>query len=641
MALLAASAGAERRAFGSLALEACGADGGYCGTVERPLDPLGTVPGTIPVYFEFYPHRDPGNAAGTLIATEGGPGYPATLSRAAYLALFAPLRADHDVLIMDNRGTGRSGAVDCEPLQRAPSLAVADIGRCGVELGARAPLYSTAYAADDLDAIADALGVGSRALYGDSYGTFFAQVYALRHPGRLTALVLDGAYPLHEAEPGWWPHYAPAVVNRFARACERDAGCAADGAGSLAHLAGALAELRRRPFAAHAPDYDGVTRRFTASAGAFATLLFGAAPALAQLRETDAAARAFVAGDRAPLLRLLAEAQAAVDSRDPSFDPRQFSAGLAAAVTCQDGAQVFDMRLPPAARRAERERVLAARRARVPDSYAPFTIDEYRQMPPDYAFIDECIDWPEPDARHPPGAATASDAAFPDVPVLVVSGELDAMTPLAEGEATARQFARATHLVVANGWHVNALAGGRSRCVPALVVAFLRRPGAGVGALESAAGCTAAAPPLRLAPPFVQSYRHAAPATALPGNRAAPAALLAAGALVATVGDLLPRLAANQSGRGLGLRGGRFTVAARAGDRLAAHLVALRWAADLAVSGTVRWDPAADAGEARLRFRARDGTSGRVALGWRGDGSAARLEGRAGGRALLAGTRAP
>src|SRR5579871_2326435 len=92
----------------------------YCGVLDRPLDPTGATPGKIAIHFEIYRHSGPGPASGTLVATEGGPGYPATLSREAYLALFEPLRRTRDVLIMDNRGTGKSGAIDCPVLQTAP-----------------------------------------------------------------------------------------------------------------------------------------------------------------------------------------------------------------------------------------------------------------------------------------------------------------------------------------------------------------------------------------------------------------------------------------------------------------------------------------------------------------------------------------
>ncbi len=143
---------------GTLLVQRCGKRAPWCGTLKRALDPRGVIPGRIPIYFEFYPHTAPGPTVGTLVGAEGGPGYPTTGSRDNYLALFGPLRADHDVLLMDYRGTGRSGALDCEPLQRAPTLTEADIGACGRSLGAAAALYSTALAADDLAALLDAAG---------------------------------------------------------------------------------------------------------------------------------------------------------------------------------------------------------------------------------------------------------------------------------------------------------------------------------------------------------------------------------------------------------------------------------------------------------------------------------------------------
>ena len=248
----------------------------------------------------------------------------------------------------------------------------------------------------------EALALGPIDLYGNSYGTFFAQVFAVRHPARLHSLVLDGAYPLEAPDLAWYPAYAPAVRSKLNLSCARSPWCATLPGSSVEHIAPALELLRRAPRRVRAFDADGVRHVFTADASALVTVLFGAAPAFATLREADAAARAYAAGDRLPLERLMAEAQAAVDSRDPRHDPALFSQGLAAAVTCQDMPQIFDMSLAPEARRAARERELARRRREAPDTYAPFTIDEYRAMRPDYAFIDECVGWPAPDADHPP-----------------------------------------------------------------------------------------------------------------------------------------------------------------------------------------------------------------------------------------------
>ncbi|MBV8497056.1 MAG: alpha/beta fold hydrolase, partial [Gammaproteobacteria bacterium] len=272
---------------GSLTLHRCG-PAPWCGTLERALDPS-SAGVRIPVYFEYYPHTSAGAATGTLVATEGGPGSPATESRDEYLALFAPLRASHDVLIMDNRGTGHSGVVDCKALQAAPKLTVEGIGECGRALGASARFYGTAFASDDLAALLEALQIPRVSLYGDSYGTFFAQVFALRHPAKLRALVLDGAYPLDD-DP-WYPNYAPAMRAKFNLACERAPECRALGGSSLEHIAPALALLRRAPFAAQVPYGEGRTAKFTADATALAIVMLGGSPAYATVRETDAAAR--------------------------------------------------------------------------------------------------------------------------------------------------------------------------------------------------------------------------------------------------------------------------------------------------------------------------------------------------------------
>ncbi len=253
---------------GSLTLRPCATPGAWCGNFTRPMDPLGAVPGQLPIYFEYYPHRTAGPALGTLVATEGGPGYPATQSRADYLALFGPLRTTRAVLIMDNRGTGQSGAVNCPELQTAPTLTLANVASCGRKLGRRAPLYSTALAADDLAALIDALAAGPVDLYGDSYGTFFAQVFALRHPGKLRTLVLDGAYPLGGKGYAWYPAYAPAMRDKFNLACERSPACSRIPGNSLQHIVPALRMLREQPFAAQARDLNGKLRQFSANATA-------------------------------------------------------------------------------------------------------------------------------------------------------------------------------------------------------------------------------------------------------------------------------------------------------------------------------------------------------------------------------------
>ncbi len=627
LALLAAqfAAAAERVAtltVGTITLHQCETPAPWCGTLARPLDPSGAVPGTIEIYFEFYPHFKPGRAAGTLVATEGGPGYPATESREEYLDLFRPLRTDRDVVLMDNRGTGRSGAVDCRPLQSDPVLTEANIGRCGSSLGSKAPLYSATLAADDLAAILDAIGAGRIDLYGDSYGTFFEQVFAVRHPDRLRSVILDGAYPLDGPEYAWYPNYAPAMRAKFNLSCERSAACRRLPGTSLEHIAPALEALRRKPAAATALDGDGRSRQFTADATKLAVVMFGSAPAYATVRETDAAARAFVAGDRAPLLRLMAETETGVDSRDESQAPAKFSEGLAAAVMCEDAPQIFDMSLDPAQRAAARDRVIAARKQTAPGSYAPFTIDEYRGMPLDYSFIDQCARWPAVDPKRLALRAKLRAAAYPDVPALVISGDLDNMTPVADGTLVAKRFARGRQIIVPNGFHVNALAHSRSACPAEIARHFIETLDPGE------MKCLQSIPAVRVLPLFALRAADLDPAGTRAGNQAGRASLQAVTAALFTVGDAIARIGSNSSGRAPGLRGGSVEITTGRSVKLTLHEV--QWTTDLRVSGSVAVPGRGGEGSGALVLKGSDAMSGELRIRW--------VEGAPESRAEVAGT---
>src|SRR5271167_1569326 len=95
--------------IGSLQLTRCAEPQIYCGRLARPLDPAGQA--QIEVFFEYVPARDPARPPeATLVAAEGGPGFPTTASAETYLGLFGPIMQHRDLVLMDYRGTGRSGA---------------------------------------------------------------------------------------------------------------------------------------------------------------------------------------------------------------------------------------------------------------------------------------------------------------------------------------------------------------------------------------------------------------------------------------------------------------------------------------------------------------------------------------------------
>jgi len=394
--------------------------------------------GPLQIGFEFYPHWNSSQAAtGTIVAVEGGPGYPSTGSRAGYLTLFAPLLESYDVLLVDNRGTGKSQALDCEPPQNDGNGNLNDIALCGASLGSTSDLYGTGLAADDLAAVLDSLAIGTINLYGDSYGSYFAQAFAGRHGDRLRALILDSTWPVVGESP-WYPEAAGAMRQAFDTTCQQNADCR-DLAGNLAgtsmdRIAALLAALEAHPIAGSAPDGNGHYITVHADGESLSYEAYSNASESVVYRELDAAARAYLGqGDRAPLLRLLAENGRASLSNCEDGAPSCYSAALFTAVSCTDYPQIYDMTSPPALRPSEALQSIQQEKLAEPGVYAPFTISEYRLMPLPSSVLDLCLPWPVPSTAHPPGQPVPPGTVFPNIPVLVVSGGLDSLTPALQG----------------------------------------------------------------------------------------------------------------------------------------------------------------------------------------------------------------
>ena len=95
--------------------------------------------------------------------------------------MLGPLLERRELVTVDMRGTGHSRAIDCPALQRAAGSDAHGVAQCARILGPSFVSYRTSAAADDLDAVREALGLERITIYGDSYGTFLAQSYAYRH----------------------------------------------------------------------------------------------------------------------------------------------------------------------------------------------------------------------------------------------------------------------------------------------------------------------------------------------------------------------------------------------------------------------------------------------------------------------------
>ena len=109
-----------------------------CGSVLVPLIRAAPDGGgrKLRIHFRVFPRTDRSKPAlEPIVTVEGGPGYPSIDSADSYLFMLGPLRRRHDMIVMDNRGTGRSGAVDCPRLQNLKGVYEREVGRCARKLG--------------------------------------------------------------------------------------------------------------------------------------------------------------------------------------------------------------------------------------------------------------------------------------------------------------------------------------------------------------------------------------------------------------------------------------------------------------------------------------------------------------------------
>src|SRR5215208_5519316 len=166
-------------------VDVCGPSARQCTRMALPLDRSGAVPGTVVLEVQRARATTPTAAPVFLLA--GGPGQSATRAyeRATIRKLLGREALRRDVVVIDQRGTGSSGALNCPTLQQAGSLSLADAAaRCAALLGPARPFFTTADSVADIEAVRIALGYDRIALLAVSYGTVVAEQYARAHPDR-------------------------------------------------------------------------------------------------------------------------------------------------------------------------------------------------------------------------------------------------------------------------------------------------------------------------------------------------------------------------------------------------------------------------------------------------------------------------
>lgn len=340
--------------------EPCPNDSAFtCVTMTVPLDHTNPDNSeTIDVVFAVLPAT--GESRGLFVTATGGPG-SAGIGLADYYSSYfdETVLENYDSVFFDQRGIGLSGGLDCpnaitayalssarpvSPEGEAETLAAAQTFAqdCQTEMGNPELLgyINTDQAVQDLEAFRQLAGDPMIWLYGESYGTQYAQTYAAAYPKNIGGLILDGVVDLTLEGPDFYVEQAQAfsdVITRTLEACNADAACAADfGTDAVAFYDDLAAELLSAPAAVEFPLADGTTE----------TRAYNVA-----MLETSAIVATYGRGGRADFLRLLAEAahgdllpllrdfylSAGVNSLtlEPVIDPTYFTS-MFYAVECGD-----------------------------------------------------------------------------------------------------------------------------------------------------------------------------------------------------------------------------------------------------------------------------------------------------------------
>ena len=369
-----------------------------------------------------------------LFFLAGGPGQGAAQMGRGVRELFRRTQTNRDIVLVDQRGTGESNPLDCKPaddslkaVAESDDAALDRLRSCLKTYDADPRLYTTSIAMDDLDAVRAYLGYSRINLYGGSYGTRAAIVYLRQHGDRVRAVILDGVAPTDMRLPLFMGRDAERALDKLLADCAADRRCAELYPNLHARTRALLERLQRDPSTVTLTHpRTGVAEAVTVDAAFVAAVVVSAlyspltsslVPELIKRAEAD---------DFQGLVALGLSGEGATDN---------MAVGMQLSVICAE----------------DYPRIQADDVARESSS----TIFGRYLMA---GRMKACEFWPRGEVPRDYYEPVASQ-----VPVLILSGDLDPVTPPAWGDAIAPHLPNARHIVVPGSGHGAVLTGCGAR----------------------------------------------------------------------------------------------------------------------------------------------------------------------------------
>lgn len=415
-----------------------------CGSLKVYEDPSTETGRQISLNIAVIPAISRNDQPDPLFFLSGGPGQSATETYLQLSRAFDRIHQKRDIVLLDQRGTGKSNPLECPNLEEADIdnlPANADpapyLKECLQKLDANPALYTTSIAMGDLDRVRAGLGYDRMNLYGVSYGTRAALTYMKQFPEHVRAVILDGVVPQDEILGLYVAQDAQRSLNLIFDRCESNPDCHQafpDLKSDFAILLQSLSEVPVKVTLEHPVTGERTELNFTSEKFASAVRLLSYAP------------------ETAALLPLLIHT--ASTEKDFSLFAAQYlivsnqlidsiSEGMNYSVQCAEDVPFYS---------AEKARQAAK--------------GTYLEAVNSDMIFKICQTWPK--GTIPAGFKEPVSSASP---VLILSGEADPVTPPENGEEVAKTLPNSLALVVPGQGH-NVIFRG---CLPRVASDFIEQ----------------------------------------------------------------------------------------------------------------------------------------------------------------------
>jgi pimeloyl-ACP methyl ester carboxylesterase len=206
----------------------------YCGTYKVFENRQTRQGRTIDLAIVVLPGLSPDGKPDPLFFLAGGPGQGAARMARGLRDIFRRIQNERDIVLVDQRGTGKSNGLDCtseddrlQAINEEDIYALERLKKCLAGYDADVTLYTTSIAMDDLDEVRAYLGYDTINVYGGSYGTRAGLVYLRQHGDRVRSIILDGVAPPDMRLPMYFARDAQRALDKLVEDCAADSACSA------------------------------------------------------------------------------------------------------------------------------------------------------------------------------------------------------------------------------------------------------------------------------------------------------------------------------------------------------------------------------------------------------------------------------